>query len=189
MSCEKIAGNILIDCQDLIIAGVGSDLYLVNFDDWQNAVVTTDSTNPLQITGITLASTVLMYKVQNFPNSVRPKFDMSRDVGIRRYLHSVAFNVNKDDVDSKYQVLQILNGKYVAICFTNSQQIEVLGADAGLEASAQTIRDFYAAQGVFTLTLASNEEVLEALPTKSYTGATSPYSFATAKAEILAMVA
>ena len=190
MACGTLSANITANCDAPIVAGVGNVAYLINYDDWQSATITADASNPLALTVLTLASGTSIYTIETVAaNAVRPRFDVSREAGRVRFKHYVELSVERDDVTTKEQILNLDLGRFVIIVFTNTQQIEVLGANAGLTIEAGEQRNFYANQGAFMITFSSDDETLEPFPPKSYIGSTSPYDFATAKADITAQVA
>lgn len=190
MACGTLAANITTDCDNPIVAGVGGTLYLINYDDFQEATVTAAADNPLELTALTLATGDNIYKLETVAsNAIRPRFESSKENGRVRFKHIVELSVERDDVATKEQILQLNLGRFVAIVFTNTDQIEVLGADAGLTIASGEQRNFYANQGAFTLVLESDDETLEPFIPKSYVGSASPYDFATAKADITSQVA
>lgn len=189
MACGTLAGNITANCDNPIVAGVGNTAYIINYDDWQEATVTAAGDNPLELTALTLASGDNIFKIETVAaNAIRPRYDIARESGLVRFKHYVELRVERDDVATKEQVLQLNLGRFVIIVFTNSEQIEVLGADAGLTVEAAEQRNFYANQGSFLITFSSDDETLEPFIPKSYVGSSSPYDFATAKADITSQV-
>lgn len=189
-NCGNLSANITKDCSNPIRAGVGDTLYLVNYEDWQDATVTAGATNNIELTAITMASSKFIYKVEMAAaNSIRPRYEISRENGRVRFKHYVEFSIERDDPDTKEQIQQLDLGRFVAIVFTNTDRIEVFGADTGLTREGGEERNFYANQGAFTLTLSSDDETLEPWMPKTYVGTSSPYSFSTAKADITAQVA
>jgi len=190
MACGTLSANITANCDSPIVAGVGSTAYLINYDDWQNATVTADPANPLAIEVLTLATGSNIYKIEEVAaNAIRPKYDVARESGLVRFKHTVDLRVERDDVATKEKIQNLNLGRFVIIVFTNSQKVEVFGADAGLTIAAGEQRNFYANQGAFMFSFASDDETLEPFAPKSYVGTSSPYSFATAKADITSQVA
>jgi len=185
MSCSLTA-SFVRDCDNPTVGGVFEELILINFSDWLDATVTISGS---EISDITLASGANAYRLKTIPNQVRPRAVGSKPNGIARYSHEVDAVVDGDDGVAKDFVREMQNGRFVAIVFTNSRQVEVYGERAGLEFSGDFQRNRYEQSGRFTFTLASNEESLEVFESLNYVGTSSPYDFATAKAEIEALVA
>ena len=188
--CSKLGANIIAGCDTQLKAGVSSELYLINFEDWENGVVTYDSTDGLAVTEITVASGEKIYKVKPVSNNtIIASHSRTEVAGLVRYSHSVQFPIEQDDVTTKQQIRNLDLGKYVAIVFTNSKVIEVYGADAGLRTQDGDRQNRSENGGVYTIILQSDEAIPETDMPKSYIGASSPYDFATAKADLDAQLA
>lgn len=188
-NCGSIAANFTLDCDNPMVPGVGDFLYLFNWEDWQNATITTDASNPLGITAITLASGITGFKIQGNTNTNRPSDENASEGGRTQYLHRINFFVADDAVSSIELQHDLNRGRFVAGLITNSGQIRIYGHGTGLVSVNQTQGDYYANGGSIALQLATDEEVPEAQPPKLFLGSASPYSFATAKTEFEALIA
>ena len=188
MSCGTLTANYTLDCDDQPVGGVDATLYIFNYEEFQSWGLTLDSVNKSQVTAIVEQSGETGFKVEGVVNSVRPSTELIKDGGRTRYKHLINFQVGGLDEDAVDYVRKLDRGSYVCILVLNAQVIYIYGYEAGLETVAQAIQDLYANSGVFTLQLASNDETPETKPPLVYTGASSPYDFATAKAEIQALI-
>ena len=187
MACGDLTANFTIDCTAPLVGGNESTVTLINFADWQNATVTEDGTYSQELTAITLLTGITAFKVEGYRNTVRTQYDSSVENGLTRYKHTLNFQVAGDDGVAKQIVEKLGLGTYVAITFTKSGQVEVFGDGTGLVLQGQTNRDRYANNANATIQLASDDDSLEVTVPKNYVGTSSPYSFATAKADIEAL--
>jgi hypothetical protein len=188
MSCGTLTANFTLDCDDEPVGGVDATLYIFNYAQFQSWGFTLDSVNKSQVTAITAVSGQTGFKIEGVVNSVRPSTELLKEGGRTRYKHIINFQVGGLNEDAVEYVRKLDKGSYVCILVLNAQVIYVYGYEAGVETVAQAIQDLYANSGVFTLQLASNDETPETKPPLVYTGASSPYSFATAKSEIEALI-
>lgn len=184
MACGALTAGFTRDCTNPVIGGVDNDCYLIDFDIWQEATITQTGS---EISAISLGTGKLAYKVESIQDQIRPNAVRSRENGIVRYQHSVPVVIDGDNGAAKDFVNTLEKGRYVAIVFTNSKQVEVYGAGSGLIVQGEGGRNRYEQDGRQVLTLASSEEVLETRESLNYVGASSPYNFAIAKAEIEAL--
>lgn len=184
MACGTLTAGFARDCANPVIGGVDNETYLIDFDVWLDSSVTISGS---EITAITLPTGKLAYKVESIENQVRPNAARSRDNGIVRYTHSIGVVIDGDDGTAKDFVATLEKGRYVAITFTNSRQIEVYGNGSGLIVAGDGGRNRYEQDGRQVLTLSSDEETLEVRESLNYVGTSSPYDFATAKAEIVSL--
>jgi len=189
MSCGTLTSNFTLDCDNKPVGGVDATLYVFNYSEFQSWSVTLDGTNKSQVTAIAELSGETGFKVEGVVNTTRPSTELIKEGGRSRYKHIINFQVGGLDEDAVEYVRKLNEGSYVCILVLNAQTIYIYGYEAGLETVAQAIQDLYANSGVFTLQLASNDETPETKPPLVYTGASSPYDFATAKAEIEALIA
>lgn len=189
MACGNLSANFTIDCSAPIVSGLDSTLVLFNFDDWENATVTRDGTNTLEITAITLATGAFAYKVEGYRNTLRADYTTSVENGLTRYKHTINFQLAGDDSDAVAFEEKLGLGTYVAVLFTRSEQIRVFGAGTGLVLQGQTQRDYYANNAAATIQLASDDEALEVRPPSLFVGTSSPFDYQTEKAVIEALIA
>ena len=187
--CSKISQNFTLDCANPSVGGVSETFYIFNFDDFKGASYTFDPSNSQAIDSlITLGSGITGFKIEGYTNTVRPLFDASRVEGRPSYKHTISFQVAGDDANANLFAKRLMSGKFVCIVATNSNAIKVYGSGTGLEMPDQTAQDYYASNASYTIQLTTNDETLEVAPPFTYLGAGSPYDFATAKAEIEALI-
>jgi len=187
MACGDLTANFTLTCASPLVSGNENILTLINYEDWVDATVTEDVTYSQEITAITLLTGKTAFKIEGYRNTLRTQYDSSVENGLTRYKHLVNFQIGGDDGAAKDIVEKLGLGTYVAIAFTKSGQVEVFGAGTGLVLQGQTQRDRYANNGNAIIQLASDDESLEVKVPKNYVGTSSPYSFATAKADIEAL--
>ncbi|MCH2216642.1 MAG: hypothetical protein MK076_00945 [Flavobacteriales bacterium] len=188
MSCGNLTANFTLDCDDQPVGGVSSTLFIFNFSDFSSWDVTLDSTNKSQVTSIVAPTGQTGFKIEGEANTVRPTTEVIKEGGRTRYRHLINFEVGGLDAEAVNYVSSLNKGTYVCILVLNAKQIYIYGNDSGVETVGQPIQDLYANSGVFTLQFASLEETPETKPPLVYTGATSPYDFATALAEIESLI-
>jgi len=188
MACGTLTVGLTLSCDSPIRGGIeGKSCYLFNFDDWQEAVVTVTAST-LKITAIALDGTDKMWEVQQpGTGNVTSMVDLSYEVGITRYKHTVNFLLAKGDADTALLAQKLAQGLFVAAYITKDSKIMVLGAGTGLKATAQTIRDFNASASSWTFQLASEDTSLESLLPYEFTGSV-PNDFVNAKSEFLALL-
>lgn len=166
--CGKISAGLTIDCDNPLQAGAEDQLILINRDDWLDAAITYNVTNPQIIEAVVLASGILAYSYQGKNNSIGPKYEFIKQTFAEVYNHEVNFKVFNVDAPAKLQLEKMAKGSLVAIVQNKFKgtdgdaAYEVYGADAGLIVS-QNIRDIINQenQGAFDVIIKSDEASLE----------------------------
>ncbi len=166
--CGKISAGLTIDCNNPLQAGAEDQLILINRDDWLDATITYNVTNPEIIESVVLASGVVAYSYQGKNNSIAPKYEFIKQTYAEVYSHEVNFKVFNVDSVAKEQLEKMAKGSMVAIVQNKfkgtdgNSAFEVYGANAGLNVS-QNIRDVINQenQGAFDVILKSDEASLE----------------------------
>tara|TARA_R110001632_G_scaffold42233_2_gene106655 strand:+ start:698 stop:1291 length:594 start_codon:yes stop_codon:yes gene_type:complete len=166
--CGKISAGLTIDCATPLQAGAEDELILINRDDWLDAAITLNATNPQIIEAVTLATGIEGYSYQGKNNSIGPKYEFIKQTFAEVYNHEINFKVFNVDPVAKEQLEKMAKGSMVAIVQnkfkggTGDSAYEVYGADAGLIVS-QNIRDIINQenQGAFDVIIKSDEQALE----------------------------
>lgn len=190
MSCKKISVGIPLDCDTPAVAGVNDRLILFNFDD--KGSITKDANNPLAVTAISLASPALAYAFEGQNNSNEPVQTAVKQGFQLGYNHQLTFRVFNDDADTKKVLNDIGKGRLIAIVQNNTDTFEIYGYETGLIVPdggiTRTLND-PANNGGYVIQLGTDTEITQEpfLP-YSYVGTSSPYDFATAKADIDALL-
>ena len=183
MSCGTLTAAYTVDCAAPIIGGIDQNVWLFNFEDFQDATVTLDGSNKYKITAI---SGAVSFKIEQPGfNNVTSTQDLSYEVGISRYKHVVNFLVAGGTPTDTKLADTLTKGLFVAAYITKDKQIMFLGMGTGLRATAQTLRDFAANASSWTVQLAREDTSLESKLPSHFVG--SDGTFATAKTEFLAL--
>lgn len=161
--CGTISEDILRDCATQPVGGVKSTMRLINIDDI--ATITRDVANPLIVTDIVLKTGKKAYKYEVFKRGHKPRFTKVNGDYADRYRHEIDTSIQVWDNDTKAQV-EGLNGASVVAIVENLQntgdaRIEIYGLDAGLYVADGAVRNLNENDGVYALTLASDDLSLE----------------------------
>lgn len=138
-TCGKITANVVIDCDNPMVAGNGDILTLINKEDWDEAVISRDPANDQLITGITLATGDIGYKFEGKNSSIEPTQKLVKLKYSEVYDHEVSCKAFKADAATKDQLEKLAAGKVVAIVENlhkgagGSSAFEVYGDEIGLE--------------------------------------------------------
>lgn len=186
VTCAKIASGILFDCPPPPPGVDAQQLVLFNWDDIDKnaSVVTKTQMSVLALLGSPAA---VGFVYEGINNSVRPNYESVLD-GFNpfKYNHNVIYRIFADDETVSDIESDLSGGLFVAVYFTKSQLVKVVGFDVGLR--AQVTRDYYEEEGAALITLQTPAEEFETTPALTYIGAGSPIaSFDTLKAEIIAL--
>lgn len=167
--CAKIAAGATLDCDNPAVAGLKDQLILINFEDYEDAVITLNGTNPLIIENIVLPSGVVGYVFDGKRNSNEASYELvPKDFG-ELFMHKAGFKVFKNDGATKANLEKIAKGRFVAIIenvakgASGAAAFELLGNDSGLIAtviSRNPIDD--PTQGAYVINLESSPKSLEA---------------------------
>jgi hypothetical protein len=168
MACGDLIQSSVLDCNNILQAGVGdsSRLVLILKDDITS--YTTDANGV--ISAITLASGKSAFSFDGIKQSLKPKFErQSAPSGQSVYRHSVTFFYFEYSQIAKNNLAQMANGRYVAI-YANAKQdsnaYEILGTDVGLEMT-ECMRAPQENGGAISVTLSSPEGEFESRPPRT----------------------
>lgn len=161
--CGKISDDIERNCDALPVGGVKSVMRLINLEDIE--AVTYDVTNPLIVTGIDLKTGTKAYKYEVFKRGHKPRFTkVNGDYG-DRYRHEIDTSIQVWDNVTKAQVLGLNQAAVVAIVEnlqnTGDARFEIYGLTSGLYVADGATRNLNENEGVYALTLASDDLSLE----------------------------
>lgn len=162
--CGKISASQTINCDNPLQAGSEDELTLINWEDWLDASLTLNGTNPQIIENIILASGVVAYTMDGKNNSIAPKYELVKQPYAEVYNHELNYKVFGVNASAKEQLEKKAKGRFVAIVHnkykgaSGDSAFEVYGADAGLVVT-QMIRDVNSAdtQGAFDIILKTSE--------------------------------
>lgn len=161
--CAEITADIERNCDTLPVGGVKSVIRIGNMDDI--GIFTKDVTNPLIITDLAMATGKKMFKYEVFKRGHKPRFTkVNGDYG-DRYKHEIDTSIQVWDNATKAQV-EGLNGANVFVIVENLQntgdaRFEIYGFDSGLYVADGAVRNLAENDGVYTLTLSSDDQSLE----------------------------
>lgn len=166
--CAKIVSGSSQDCENPIVAGLKDRLILINFDDFESAVVTLNGTNALIIENIVLPSGVVGYEFIGSRSSNTASSELVPKDFSELFTHKAGFKVFKNDGATKLNIEKIAKGRFVAIIENVSKgangnsAYELLGNDAGIIATVVK-RDANddPTQGAYDIMLESSTKSLE----------------------------
>lgn len=168
MACGDLIQSSVLDCNNILQAGVGdsSRLVLILKDDVSS--YTTDSNGV--ITAITLYSGKSAFSFDGIKQSLKPKFERAAaPSGQSVYKHTVTFFYFEYSQTAKNNLARMANGRYIAIYANAKQDVnsyEVLGSDVGLEMT-ECMRAPQENGGAISVTLASPEGEFESRPPRT----------------------
>lgn len=113
--CGKISAGLTIDCDSPLQAGAEDQLILINRDDWLDAAVTYNVTNPQIIEAVVLASGVTAYSYQGKNNSIAPKYEFIKQTYAEVYNHEINFKVFNVDPVAKEQLEKWLKVQWLEL--------------------------------------------------------------------------
>lgn len=161
--CGEITANIERDCNALPVGGVKSTLRLGNIEDIASIVF--DVTNPLIVTDIVMKAGKKMFKYEVFKRGHKPRFEKVNGDISDRYRHVIDTSIQIWDNATKLQV-EGLNGASTFAIVENLQntgdaRFEIYGLDAGLYVADGAVRNLSENDGIYTLSLSSDDQSLE----------------------------
>lgn len=163
--CGLISADINRNCENPLILGVQDDIYLINYNDWLEATVTRDGSNPKIITNIVMGSGGYAYKFSGFNNSPNHSHTSKKTAFGAGWEHKLDYLVFDLSPDTKAQIDKLNIGKYVGIVINNykgtggNAAIEVLGSTVGMSTpDGGIVRDANSADndGAYAITLQTN---------------------------------
>jgi hypothetical protein len=172
---DQLTGSILFDCNSAPVAGVNSQIVLINRADVDRAATSFESGYENEVmTNLTLLSGKTSKLLEGYQRSNNPGFDIvkkeNRPDGVTHVLEFVVFQLTKDN---KKSLNEFLRGARVIAVVRNIYEgpaqkdaFEIYGYATGLEISDGT-RRLNADDGVTPITLSSVAGEEE--PTMPYT--------------------
>lgn len=136
--CAQISADLEIDCDNVLTPGAEDLAWVINRDDWKDATITRNVTNPQIIEDIVLPSGAVAYRIEGQNNSILPKYNSVKGRYVNLYNHEFNFKVFKIDPATKLQLEKLGNGRVVVIfenkfrTTTGNTSFEVLGSASGL---------------------------------------------------------
>lgn len=161
--CGEITADIERDCAVLPVGGVKSIMRIGNTEDI--ATITYDATNPLIVTSIVMKDGKQMFKWEVFKRGHKPRFEKVNGDFADRYRHIVDTSVQTWDNAVKAQV-EGLNSASTFVIVDNLQntgdaRFEIYGLESGLYVADGAVRNLNENDGVYSLSLASDDLSLE----------------------------
>ena len=165
LNCEeKLAADIIKDCDNKPIGGIEVNAVLINFDDVDKASSTFDASNDLIITNLATSSGTAGFSLEGIKQVNGISFELVKnEEGFDKYKHVFAGVILSPSAANKKSVANIASGgRYVVVIekkFKGASQadaFEVLGFDNGLEISTM-VYNSKEADGVIKFELASAE--------------------------------
>jgi len=161
--CGEITADIERDCAILPVGGVKSTMRIGNTEDI--ATVTFDATNPLIVTDIVMKDGKQMFTWEVFKRGHKPRFEKVNGDFADRYRHIIDTSVQTWDNTTKAQV-EGLNAASVFVIVENLQntgdaRFEIYGLDAGMFVADGAVRNLNENDGVYSLSLSSDDLSLE----------------------------
>lgn len=168
MECAKITQGVAVNCTNPVQGGTKDNLYLFNYSDIEDAVVTRNGQNTQIIENIVLASGVVGYRFEGQNNSNVPKVAMVKGAYSNSFDHEVNFKIFDLTPTIKSELEKMSKGRLVAIVenyykgTTGNAAFEIYGLDSGLILESLE-RDASNAdtQGMYDVTLKSSEKSRE----------------------------
>lgn len=163
--CGDISEDINRNCDNPLTLGANDDVYLINWNDWQEATITRDVNNPKIITNIVMGSGGYAYKMSGFNNSPGHTATSKKTAYGQGWEHKLSYLVFDLSPDTKAQIDKKNLGKFVAVVINNyrgtggNAAIEVLGTAVGLTVpDGGIVRDVNSAEndGAFAITMQTN---------------------------------
>ena len=167
-TCGQISASVVLDCDNVMVAGANDRLVLINKDDWDLATITPDGENAELITGIDLASGTDAYYFEGKNYSTEPKQTLVKQRYSEVFDHEIIFKVFKSNAATKVQIEALVKGKFVAIIENNfrgadgDSAFEIYGYDVGLQTMEleRAIMDADT-QGAYNITLRTPDDIKE----------------------------
>lgn len=184
-TCSRLATGVTFTCPPPAPGVDAGTIVLFNWDDLDQSG--SDLTGTQLKTIVPVTSPLLGYQYEGINNSVRPNYESVSD-GFNpfKFNHTLEFRIFDDGGTISDIEEDLVGAKLVAVYFTKSLQIKVMGWNVGLRATV--VRNYYEEDGAALITLATPSDEFEPKPALTYVGNASPIAdFETLKAEILAL--
>jgi len=162
-SCtEELTADILLDCDNLPIAGLEVNALIFNKNDIDRTAVTFDVTNNILVTNFQLLSGKTGYKIEGIKQSNAKNYSLVVNENLPdKWLHQFNGIVFNPTADNKKQLNDLSkDGRYVVIIeqlwkgANDASAFEVLGYNVGLKLTESVNNSVENANGI-TLVLAS----------------------------------
>ena len=184
-TCSKLATGVTFNCPPPAAGVEAGEIVLFNWDDISRSGSTLTNTQLQTIVAVT--PPLLGYKFEGINNSVRPSYESVAD-GFNpfKFNHTLEFRVFDDGGTISDLEEDLAGSKLVAVYFTKSEYVKVLGWNVGLRATV--VRNYYEEDGAALVTLTTPADEFEPKPALTYVGSASPIAdYETLKAEIIAL--
>lgn len=187
MGCGLITAGIQLDCDNGLKPGAQPDIYLANFDDWDDATKGEAAGEFNTYESFNLPSGKSLFKIEGSKSSVEPLVEGRIGTYQNGFNHQVRIRVFKGTAAAKEQVKEILKGRFVAFVVNNYDggggdgKIEIYGDKVGMTARelTRTINDIDTG-GAFDILLDLEDTIYEDNPPANYLNT----DFATSKADL-----
>lgn len=167
--CAAITKDISVNCSAPIEGGVKDNIYLINYQDWEDASISTNISNKQIYEAISLPSGAVAYKMEGLNNSPAPKQSMVKGAFINSFSHEINYKLFSINPDVKEQLELKSKGRFVVIVENNYKgdngeaAFEVYGAGSGLVCeSIDRDPNSNDTQGAYDVTLKTSEKSREA---------------------------
>lgn len=187
MNCAKLSGNLAMASCGISNPALLGEMILINFEDWQGATITYDTTDVNVITGIALASGKKGVKLTSHEKAFEGSYSMNKGTYVNSYIHSIIARAFERSQEVKDALNIMLHGRFVAVVHNVSKKdiktaFEVYGAENGLLASAIEGNTTDADGMIAQATLASDDAQRESkLPASFCVKSSSTYSYEATK--------
>ena len=175
-ACGRISGNIISDCAEKPTSGLEVTIWLMNRDDVLLGTVTYDNTNRMLITNMVLGGQGNQaYKLTGVKLSNVGRCELVPGEFNSFWRHTIEGRVFKNSAVQLLEISNLETSNLVAIVenkykgTAGNSAFQVYGLDAGLELTASNRDTDDAESGAaWNITLASNDNALEADPIKAF---------------------
>lgn len=166
INCAKLSANLAMASCKITNPALRGEVVLINFDDWQSATITYDSTETEVITSIALAGTAKGVKLTSHEKAFDGQYSMNKGTYANSFVHTLVLRAFDRTQGVKDSINKIINGRFVAIVHNVDQAdvktaFEVYGAQNGLLASAIESDSTNGDGLVASITLASDDNQRE----------------------------
>ena len=165
LNCEdKLAADILKDCDNKPKGGIEVNVVLINFDDIDKSASTLDATNDLIITNLATGTGTSGFTLEGVKQSNGASYELvKKEDSFDKYTHTFSGVILNPSAANKKSLSNIASGgRYVAIIekkwkgTDQADAFEVLGWDSGLVIST-VVWNSKESDGVIKFDLASEE--------------------------------
>ncbi|MFL9845456.1 hypothetical protein [Flavobacterium rhizosphaerae] len=141
-----LTADITFDCANAPVGGIEQNVILINKDDIDVTTITTDATNDMVITNVSLKSGKTGYKLTGVKQSNGKAWELvKKENAPDKFKHTFSGVIFNPSAENKLQAANLAKGaKYVAVIeqvwkgTESKDAFEVLGLSSGLELSTMT---------------------------------------------------